>query len=346
MRKDHSMINRDEPLPGYARRKAVGTQFGVLPKGFVSIKSVDRENRRVRAVTSTEQVDRHGDIIMQRGWDLADYRVMPRFLLNHDFEGQPLGKSVEEVPILEGDIPHMIQTLEFAPADVSPLAETYLRFYDGHFLDSFSVGFEPKNVDSVPDSDQRVALGLGRFGVVYMEQRLLEVSSVVIPANPGANQLTAFAKMLKSGDIGSDEMDLLAMRGELRPALVKAWSSTRGRTYYLPAVAEARRLESGEEEEQEQETPSQQEGTDEVAMPQEPSAMALLLCAVEGLQASHKRYEDTLKAIQKGIDNERRRYLSVTDSRRDEPIVESEETAGVFESLMADLAGFKLEEKH
>lgn len=338
------MIDKNEALPGFARRKATGPQFGVLPKGFVSVKEVDRENRVVRAVTSTQQVDRHGDIIMQRGWRLETYRSMPRFLLNHDFDGQPLGKSIHEEVVLDSGTPMMVQHLEFAPADISPLAETYLRFYAGKFLDSFSVGFNPINVDPVTDPEKRSSLGLGRFGVVYLDSELLETSSVVIPANPGANQLSAFAGMLKSGDIGSDEMDLLAVRGQLRPSMIKTWTETRGRTYYLPSVAEARHLEEGwEDEEDDAADPEQADGTDE-PMAQEPTAMALLLNAVEGLQSSHKRLEDKVTAIQKGIDGERRRYMTVTGGVPGHQAEESpdgeDEVDSLLKSIMSDVSGF------
>src|SRR6185369_15095708 len=86
----------------------------------------------------------------------------------------------------------LIQTIEFA-CDINPMAKIAYGLYRGKFLNAVSVGFVPIAWEN----------GTEKTGYTrkFIEQELLEVSAVAIPANPHA-----LALGLKSGAV--DKSDL------------------------------------------------------------------------------------------------------------------------------------------
>lgn len=89
--------------------------------------------------------------------------------------------------------PHLYQRIEFA-TDVNPMARIAYGLYKGAFLNAVSVGFIPLRWEDPPPGSGRVSPNAPRRR--YLEQELLEVSAVAIPANPDA-----LALGLKSGSI-------------------------------------------------------------------------------------------------------------------------------------------------
>ncbi len=150
----------------------------------------------LRFTASDETLDRYGEIISASGWRLDNYRRNPVFQNAHQYGDVifTLGKAIS-TEVRDG---RLSQTVEFA-TEVNPMARIAYGLYKGKFLNAVSVGFIPlKWVNGEAE-------GRGGFRRKYVEQELLEVSAVGIPANPNA-----LALGLKSGAI--EKADLQELR--------------------------------------------------------------------------------------------------------------------------------------
>lgn len=145
-------------------------------------------------VLSTERVDRDGDIIRAQGWDLTNYKHNNILLFGH-WSGDPIGN----VANCRVDGKRLIGDVVIA-ADADEVAGRTARLVDAGVLKTGSVGFKPKNVMRVQDDDERNALGLGRWGVVFEKQELLEFSIVSVPSNADALRLAVSAGSIKGED--------------------------------------------------------------------------------------------------------------------------------------------------
>src|SRR5947207_9660441 len=110
----------------------------------------------------------------------------------------------------------LYQRIEFA-SDINPMAKIAHGLYKGKFLNAVSVGFIPLRwQDGTKETPYRRR---------YLEQELLEVSAVAIPANPNA-----LALGLKSGAI--DKSDLRNLADLLRAMLDHHQLSTTSRSQH------------------------------------------------------------------------------------------------------------------
>jgi HK97 family phage prohead protease len=132
-------------------------------------------------------LDRYREIIVASGWCLETYRRNPVFQNAHQYHDVifTLGKAL----VTEVRDGRLYQCIEFA-ADANPLAKVAYGLYHGGFLNAVSVGFIPLRW---VEGDSEAG-----FGRKYLEQELLEVSAVAIPANPNALQLALRAGAIES----------------------------------------------------------------------------------------------------------------------------------------------------
>src|SRR3954466_3320991 len=145
-------------------------------------------------IASDESLDRYNEVISATGWKLENYKRNPVFQNAHQTGDilHTLGKATS-TEIRAGKL---VQTIEFA-CDINPMARIAYGLYKGQFLNAVSVGFVPIRWENGTEKS-----GYNRK---FVEQELLEVSAVAIPANPNA-----LALGLKSGAIEkSDLKDLL-----------------------------------------------------------------------------------------------------------------------------------------
>src|SRR5215217_2414278 len=98
-------------------------------------------NRVVRFVISTGAVDRDGDTIDPRGWQLDHYKANPIVLWQHDHKIPAIARMVRIA--VEGNPLALVADAEFAPADVHPFSEQIYQLVKTGFLRATSVGFEP-----------------------------------------------------------------------------------------------------------------------------------------------------------------------------------------------------------
>ena len=147
----------------------------------------------VTFVLSTDEVDRHGDVVCADGWRLEAYRENPVLLWAHDYRHPAIGRAAAV-----WTEPHrLLAKIEFAP---SAFAQEVASLYASGFQWGVSVGFRPMRWEERRDSRTGAFLG-----IKYLEQELLEVSAVPVPANRSALRREA-------------DGDLRALLAELRAA--------------------------------------------------------------------------------------------------------------------------------
>ena len=141
-------------------------------------------------VASDETLDRYDEIISASGWQLANYRRNPVFQNAHQYGDVifTLGKALV-TEVREG---RLFQRIEFA-TEVNPMARIAYGLYRGKFLNAVSVGFIPVRWEN--GSAEK------GFRRKYIEQELLEVSAVGIPANPNALALGLKAGAVERSDV-------------------------------------------------------------------------------------------------------------------------------------------------
>jgi hypothetical protein len=107
---------------------------------------------------------------------------------------------------------YLFQRIQFA-TEVNPMARIAYGLYKGGFLNAVSVGFIPLRWEDGAKSAANEQSGPAPRRR-YLEQELLEVAAVAIPANPDA-----LALGLKSGAIGKSDVEatLDLLRGLIPP---------------------------------------------------------------------------------------------------------------------------------
>ena len=117
----------------------------------VEIKSVNKDMGTLDAIFSTQDVDRHGDVVMQEGWDLKHFKKNPVILNSHNFGDatEVIGKA-SNVKIEDGKL---VGKITFAVAE-NPKAKVIFDLYAGGFLSAFSVGFIPKKFKENKDGSK------------------------------------------------------------------------------------------------------------------------------------------------------------------------------------------------
>lgn len=141
----------------------------------ITVKSVNKELGTLEAIFSTQDTDRHGDIVIQAGWDLTNFNLNPVILNSHNYGDatEVIGKASN----IRLEDEKLVGTITFAIKE-NPKAKVIFDLYAGGFLNAFSVGFIPrefkKNNDGTTDWS------------VIIKAELLEVSAVSVPANARA----------------------------------------------------------------------------------------------------------------------------------------------------------------
>jgi len=141
------------------------------------------EARVLDYVCSDERVDRMGDIIKQKGWDLNNFKTNPVIMGFHNYSTYPVGNSLK-TKVDEGKLKMAVL---FASAEIDEAADKAFRFAKSGFMKAGSVGFLPIEYH-YPDDKERETLGMNKYGVVFDKSELMEFSVCGVPANPGALQ--------------------------------------------------------------------------------------------------------------------------------------------------------------
>ncbi len=167
-------------------------------------------------IASTATVDRYHEIIEPAGWRLDSYRRNPVFQNAHNYGDIlfTLGKALStEVRTVDGG-QALCQRIQFA-TEVNPVARIAYGLYKGGFLNAVSVGFIPLRWEDPPPAGSGAASGGPRRR--YLEQELLEVSAVAIPANPDALALGLKSGAVCKADVQETFEVLRALVGNQQP---------------------------------------------------------------------------------------------------------------------------------
>jgi HK97 family phage prohead protease len=151
-------------------------------------------------VASTDTLDRYHEIIDPAGWRLDTYRRNPVFQNAHNYGDviHTIGKALI-TEVRTANTSHLFQRVQFA-TDVNPMARIAHGLYKGGFLNAVSVGFIPVRWENGTTD--------ANFRRKYLEQELLEVSAVAIPANPDALALGLKAGAVHKSDL-TETLELL-----------------------------------------------------------------------------------------------------------------------------------------
>lgn len=195
-----------EQMQRAGREAVVQAKSGRTPQ--IRAKSadvVDLGDRVLRFRASDETTDRMGDVIRQAGWHLEHYRANPVILWAHDGDSNPpvgraVGVELEDTPTG----PALMLDIEFASRKQHELADTTYELAKGGFLKANSVGFLPVKVNAPESEEERKELGLGAYGVEFVEAELLEDSIVSVPANPSALQ-NGLRDLVSRGRVGAKD---------------------------------------------------------------------------------------------------------------------------------------------
>ena len=111
---------------------------------YIDVKKVDKENASLHAIFSTQHEDRHGDKVIQEGWDLKNFKKNPVILNSHQYGDvtEIVGKGSKlkiDKGRLEGDI-------KFA-VNENPKAKIIFDLFAGGYAKAVSVGFMVKEYD-------------------------------------------------------------------------------------------------------------------------------------------------------------------------------------------------------
>ena len=139
------------------------------PEFQTFIKSVNdaTDTGTFEMVISTDNIDRHGEIVDQKGIDFTNYMTNPVVLWGHNHNQIPVGVTDEIYTRVVGSQVQTVAKGRFAPHE---FAQTLRQLFDAGMLKTSSIGFIP----------------LEHNGNVITKSELLEWSFVSIPANPYA----------------------------------------------------------------------------------------------------------------------------------------------------------------
>lgn len=194
---DFEALGKDEVLAIKRDSGVVHHRFIELPsaKKDAGAESDDEASRTFEDFSSTEHVDGMGDVLKVNGWDLTRLKVGAVPLLwGHDASPVPMGRVLKAKRDKCPDGVRALLTTSvvyepdlFGDSEWGKHVASILKLMQRGDMPGRSVGFIPKSA-RWPDKDEREALGMGEWGVVYDEMELYENSVTPIPCNPYANE--------------------------------------------------------------------------------------------------------------------------------------------------------------
>lgn len=161
--------------------------------------STDSDLLHIRA--SDETLDRYKEVIVASGWRLDNYLRNPVIQNAHQYGDIIFTIGRAEKTWVTGNA--LLQTWRFASA-ANPFAKIARDLYRGKFLQAASVGFIPLKWEDPESSSSSFSSSVAGTPVPrrrYLEQELIEVSAVGIPANPNALTLALRAGAVLESDV-------------------------------------------------------------------------------------------------------------------------------------------------
>jgi HK97 family phage prohead protease len=145
---------------------------------YNTTKAEEVEDRVLRFIGSTQDVDRDNEKILASGWRLKNYRKNPVVLFGHNASAEAVARTKKVW--VDKEKKQLMFDIEFPPPEISSKGDSLFRLYKNGYMNATSVGFLP-NRDKIEWGEKA-----GEPSVTFKEQDLLEISLVSIPANPQA----------------------------------------------------------------------------------------------------------------------------------------------------------------
>jgi HK97 family phage prohead protease len=132
---------------------------------------VKKEGNRIVFVASDETLDRQGEVISLDSWDLRNFKKNPVLLVDHEYKVENIVGTARNIKV---DKDRKALTFEPSFHGITQLSQDVAKMVEAGELNTVSVGFMP--VYPKKDGDQ-------------IQNELLEISFVAVPANPNANMI-------------------------------------------------------------------------------------------------------------------------------------------------------------
>lgn len=181
----------------------------------VEVRVLDEKSGLVEYIASDESIDSYREVVRADGWRFNRFAKNAPFVDSHRYDSIEcvLGKVVDA----RVDKRRLVEVVQWA-IDVpeNRRAQIGWAMTQAGYLRAVSVGFQPIRLVSRWDSDRAGWLGqlkdlglLEEDGVnaVYLEQEQLELSAVVIGANP--NAVVSLARAYKSGALDDQALEYI-----------------------------------------------------------------------------------------------------------------------------------------
>lgn len=181
----------------------------------------DANNGKLRLTSTTDEVDRYGDVIPIGTWDFKNYMRNPVMLFNHDYGVVAGHPPVQAKTLRIVERKHKIeQVVQFHRK--TPFNEELYSLYRDGFMSAVSVGFGTTSKPLLRTSDDGEILG-----VEFTGQDLFETSFVAVGANPSALSYSALGLPDLSDALNSAVQKGL-IRGTTRDYLLSLSPNARG----------------------------------------------------------------------------------------------------------------------
>jgi HK97 family phage prohead protease len=155
------------------------------------------KNGDIEAYVSTESIDRVGDVVRAKGWQIDNYiKTGAPVLFSHDCSQPPIGKAIDIQVQRKGlwSVTRFHEKTQLS-RDLAILAR-------GGDMKSWSVGFS-----ALEEPERRMEDGVFK-GYIFNKQELLEYSLVPVPAN--AEAVSKAIHLAHAGKISNQTLNYFA----------------------------------------------------------------------------------------------------------------------------------------
>lgn len=188
---------------------ADGDVFCTNLGGYSNARTIDKKEKTVEAILSTNKLDRYGEIMEPDGWQLKNYKRNPIVLFNHQDNDVPVGMALDVAvrdSVLWGK-------LRFAPETSQRAAEVW-GLVAADILRAWSPGWYPIKWETIDGELKGDGASPGRRGIRFTKMDLWENSIVTIPAAPDALTLSVSRYLVETAPAFGHDVPDSALPGE------------------------------------------------------------------------------------------------------------------------------------
>jgi len=172
-------------------------------------KVIDAKTGIMEFIASDESVDSYREVIRASGWRFTMLQKNAPFVADHNYS---LASGIGKILDWKVEGKQLIETVQWAIGIGNDLADKGFKMYEAGFLKAVSVGFWPTKFTTPGESEhtkQLADMGIkADAGVrtIFTEQEQIELSAVVIGANPNA-----VARAYKAGIFTDADLETISL---------------------------------------------------------------------------------------------------------------------------------------